>query len=267
VLTTPSIVGQLVAGLSHRAFRVADRNIRRALHAVRGMSVAELPRVIYRRRAKMAFNKNDKSTEPRDCCVFKYVDAIWQRLSPAERAPWFAAVKKRGISGYDLWMSEQLYLALHAQYLANGPSISGGFSPRKAVPGTIWPPPPCLTWFPIRWAALANKIEVPNSNLIQYDLNVLWNPPFPAGYVPQTVKPASVYYGAWKHVDPVYYPQTTIQFRIFEPDMPVRIVFTFEPWTPPYPTMHLTETQHWTITRPYYLTFITPPDPDWFNVP
>ena len=141
MLTKPSIVGQLVAGLSHRAFRVADKNVRRVLHAVRGMSVAELPKAIYHRRVKMAFDPNDKSTEPRDCCVFKYVDAIWQRLSTAERAPWFAAVKKRGISGYDLWMSEQLYLALHAQWLADGPSISGGFSPRKAVPGKTFPPP------------------------------------------------------------------------------------------------------------------------------
>ena len=85
--------------------------------------------------------------------------------------------------------------------------------------------------------------------------------------MPQTTKAASIYYGAWNPVDPIYYPNHMIQFRIFQQDMPVRVVFTFEPWGIPYPTCHLTEFQHWTITRPGYSTFIDPPDPDWLNLP
>ena len=83
-----------------------------------------------------------------ECCVFKYVDSLYQKFTPGQKAEWAAAVKRPRYSPYDLWMSEALYLCLQGLRPPDHPSISGGFNPRKASPGILYDIAPCWPTIP-----------------------------------------------------------------------------------------------------------------------
>jgi hypothetical protein len=70
---------------------------------------------------------------------FEYCDDIYSNMPEAEKELWRKAVKKRHLTGYQLWMKEALYCEGLKQNLPDAPSASGGFSCREVVPGTKRP--------------------------------------------------------------------------------------------------------------------------------
>ena len=67
---------------------------------------------------------------PCPCNVFKIADAAYTALPEETKQQWRDAVKKPGISGYTLWMKENMTAAMREGKLPTGPSASGGFSCR-----------------------------------------------------------------------------------------------------------------------------------------
>ncbi|MBA7543016.1 hypothetical protein ES705_35342 [subsurface metagenome] len=80
------------------------------------------------------------SPEANPCKQWKQADAIWVSQVEPWRQLWRNALKKPGMSGYDLWMKEALTLCSQQKYLPDVPSISGGWSTSKVIPGTTFPP-------------------------------------------------------------------------------------------------------------------------------
>ena len=263
MLSKPSILGHLIGGIAHRTIHTASRLLFGSDTPHTQRDVTSVPYHIWHRRVKNHFDPTDASTKPRDCCVFRYVDALWQSKTTAEKAIWHKAVKRRHYSGYDLWMSEALYCCLHAQRPPDSPSISGGFSPRKAVPGTVHPIPPCLVYIPVRLATVHLLSINDAAQLALWQLDITWNPPFPAGYTPVRVRAQSIWYGAFWEFYGINYPQTHTTWNLRLGDYPTRVVFTVEPSALPIMTYHLSANSHWTITRPGFLPFEQPPDPTW----
>ncbi|MBA7534182.1 hypothetical protein ES705_26428 [subsurface metagenome] len=79
------------------------------------------------------------SSEANPCRQWKQADAIWVAQSENWRQMWREALKKPGMSGYDLWMKEALTLCSQGNNLPDVPSISGGWSTAKVIPGDTWP--------------------------------------------------------------------------------------------------------------------------------
>jgi hypothetical protein len=86
------------------------------------------------------------------CKNFKMADWRWRVLTAAQKATWNAAVKKPFMSGYELFMKENLTTLKSKGKYCDVPSPSGGFSCALVVGGAIppnaWigmytaPPPP-----------------------------------------------------------------------------------------------------------------------------
>jgi hypothetical protein len=74
------------------------------------------------------------------CRQWQQADAIWVGQDETWRQKWRNALKKPGISGYDLWMKEALTCCASNRFLPDDPSISGGWSTAKVIPGVTWPP-------------------------------------------------------------------------------------------------------------------------------
>ncbi len=74
------------------------------------------------------------------CQQWQQADAIWVNQGESWRQKWRDALKKPGMSGYDLWMKEALTLCSQNKNLPDDPSISGGWSTAKVIPGDTWPP-------------------------------------------------------------------------------------------------------------------------------
>ena len=94
---------------------------------------------------------------PCPCNVFRECDKAYTALSTVEKKVWRDALKKPGISAYNLWMKEQMTAAMNAGKLVTCPSVSGGFSCQSLelaedpptwentiglAPGLEPPPPP-----------------------------------------------------------------------------------------------------------------------------
>jgi hypothetical protein len=69
------------------------------------------------------------------CKMFKRADALWVDMSDAAREPWHQNARARGISGYDLWMKECLWLWHRGLLAPDLPGASGGWQPHSATPG------------------------------------------------------------------------------------------------------------------------------------
>jgi hypothetical protein len=86
------------------------------------------------------------------CECFSLADALWQTFDEAEKRDWRAAVTAPYMSGYDVWMSEALYLCNQGLNLPDVPGPGGGHSPVNAIPGSTpapascLPPPPLIGW-------------------------------------------------------------------------------------------------------------------------
>ncbi|MDD4919026.1 MAG: hypothetical protein PHE72_14615 [candidate division Zixibacteria bacterium] len=260
MLSTASILGQIVPGIAHRY--LVSHDSKRLPDGSRQhlgfTNKAIVPRKIYSKRVKNIFDPKDTTTETRDCCVFRYVDAVWQRMTRAQRDVWKRAVKKRYISGYDLFMSENLYLALRAQWLPDGPSRSGGFSFAYVVPGTRTPPPPCLTWLPVRWANIEQAWPQHTQSHIEVRGEIRWNlrPSNPDDHPICNVYLARP--SPWQFTTTLTYPETKFATDVPPPMQPIMMfgrVFNPAAMTP---TIHCRTGQHWTITRPWLRPYTTP---------
>lgn len=91
--------------------------------------------------------REDPYYTPRKCScqAFKYLDLQYQGFSDEEKTKWRRAVKKPGLSGYTLFMSEGLYLLTKGKCFSGEPSISGGYNAKKAIEGyKYFPPEACI---------------------------------------------------------------------------------------------------------------------------
>lgn len=126
---------------------------------------AKVPIAAYKSRSKHA--PSDRPLRPitPECCNFRLADKLYQGLSTADRAIWKAAIKTRGMSAYDLWMSETLWLLNRGENPPAAPSSSGGFRPDKATPTGLYFSNPCRS-----------------SNIFlrfQVTVHYVWPPPVP----------------------------------------------------------------------------------------
>ncbi|MBA7537074.1 hypothetical protein ES705_29340 [subsurface metagenome] len=85
-------------------------------------------------------HKGDTVIEKCPCKGFKEADARYHAMTPAERAPWQAAVKKPVLSGYSLFMKEALATILRHNKWPECPSVSGGYSCRHLELGEEYAP-------------------------------------------------------------------------------------------------------------------------------
>ncbi len=84
--------------------------------------------------------RSRKEGEKCACKAWKYADRLWTMKAPAEEA-WRKALKKSGMSSYDLYMKEALRCANDGNYYPIWPSVSGGYSLDKVKPGRWYQPP------------------------------------------------------------------------------------------------------------------------------
>jgi hypothetical protein len=75
------------------------------------------------------------------CQGFSSADKIYSGWPDSKKDVWRDAVKKPVMSGYTLWMKECLFAWSKGWYAPDVPSISGGYSCRRVVPGHTYPPP------------------------------------------------------------------------------------------------------------------------------
>jgi len=75
-----------------------------------------------------------------DCKTWKYADELYAR-GHFDTGLWRRAIKARHKSAYDVWMKESCTLGNRGHYLPDEPSVSGGHSTDKAIPGNRWQPP------------------------------------------------------------------------------------------------------------------------------
>jgi hypothetical protein len=124
--------GLIVSGVTGRAGGQTFRT-----RSLRGRSsIATVPRDYH-----LAQPPDPDKPHKCPCECWSLADTAWLAMTDDEHAIWNAAVTARGISGYDLWMKEALYLCNQGLYLPDGPGPGGGFTPRQAIPGTHIPPP------------------------------------------------------------------------------------------------------------------------------
>jgi len=74
------------------------------------------------------------------CAVFKLVDRFWHENIDTLRPVWNAALKRPFMSGYELFMKENLTMVAHEGRMVSVPSVSGGFSTNELVPGPVFKP-------------------------------------------------------------------------------------------------------------------------------
>lgn len=85
--------------------------------------------------------QRQRAQESVPCQGFMKADKLYSSFPESEKQVWRDAVKRPVMSGYTLWMSECLYLWSKGLSSPLKPSISGGYSPKKAIPGGPYPPP------------------------------------------------------------------------------------------------------------------------------
>ena len=87
--------------------------------------------------------KHTHKKKPRKCAcqAWQKADIEWQRMSENEKANWRAAVKKPGMSGYHLWMSETVWAYNQGISTTGLPSQSGGYRYSHIKKGYVYFPP------------------------------------------------------------------------------------------------------------------------------
>jgi hypothetical protein len=73
--------------------------------------------------------------------AFKVADGLYSLFPDPVKLLWRKAVKKHGISGYNLYMLECVACFVAGNYAPDCPSISGGYGYKKITPGAYFPPP------------------------------------------------------------------------------------------------------------------------------
>lgn len=77
---------------------------------------------------------------PCECLAMRLADAYWQAHAATLKPVWDPAVKKRHMSGYELFMKEAMALILSDNRLPAAPSPSGGYSLHGLIPSPDPPP-------------------------------------------------------------------------------------------------------------------------------
>lgn len=102
----------------------------------RSLAVTRRPRAI------LKIHADESEPTPKcPCKAFKYLDRYWQLNQNTLRPIWNAALKKKHMSGYELFMKESLTLCPITGTLPECPSVSGGYAKDKLIPSTNEIPP------------------------------------------------------------------------------------------------------------------------------
>lgn len=91
-------------------------------------------------RPRHAHVKQHGDGPPCECVAFRLADLYWQHNAAALKPVWDPAVKKRHMSGYELFMKEAVYIVQQVNRLPACPSISGGYSCKNVTPSETVPP-------------------------------------------------------------------------------------------------------------------------------
>ena len=117
----------------------------------------------FRKHGPAARRKKPHSTDvhrsPKQKCPcesFTICDLSYQNMSGPDKSLWKAALKKPGMSAYELYMKECLSTAMRTATYPECPSVSGGFSCGSVIAGAaieqegfiglVPPPPPPEPW-------------------------------------------------------------------------------------------------------------------------
>jgi len=81
------------------------------------------------------------------CKCWLWADWSWTH-DLVDQLSWRDGLKRPGMSRYDLWMREAVWLASKGHYMPDYPSISGGYSTRSVISGhRLQPPYQCIPPF------------------------------------------------------------------------------------------------------------------------
>jgi hypothetical protein len=118
------------------------------------------------------------------CNSFKLLDLFWQQNASALRPIWNAAVKRPHLSGYQLFMDENLRSCHANGCFVSAPSASGGFNFACVTPGSVEIPPagawigkapgPWQHTCPVDCTGMAPTIYL---NFAAFDTNGFWGEP------------------------------------------------------------------------------------------
>ena len=162
MLTGPSLLGHLGTQKNKGRTNRNKRNLK--LPGVAGMvnQTTTLPPHLYHKRKSLMAKVDPNLPHDPECKCFTYCDLLYQGFTPAERLKWRQALKKPGLSPYDLWMSECLTLTTKRQHPPDVPSISGGWSNKKCLEGSTRPLAPA--WGPYLSNSVVRHASVQASN-------------------------------------------------------------------------------------------------------
>ena len=144
MLMKPSILGAIINTKNN----VFDEFLRRSPYKPKSPFFKtppwyKLPVGILKRRFAAKLRGYHSKGESLGCCAFRYADALYQAMPADRKKDWKDAVKRPRTSAYDLWMKECLWLVRQRLTPPDYPSISGGFTPTKALPGVEHLLAPC----------------------------------------------------------------------------------------------------------------------------
>ena len=144
MLSSAGILGQIVAGSGAQVYRNYGRRDQPIVPGRKRPGWRKIPTLKKDGiKGKVAGDyENSRVYITRRCHV--YADYIYGLWCDPEKFLWRDAIKRPGKSTYDLWMSEALVLLLMGHRPPDEPSISGGWSNRKAKEGMKWDPAPCF---------------------------------------------------------------------------------------------------------------------------
>jgi len=154
-----------------------------------------------------------------ECMAYAIADYLWIH-GHVDHNLWSRAVKAGGFSGYALWIKEATACARQGLYYPDVPSISGGYSTSKIIPGhTFQPPADCLascppsvavhSWIahnapyatPWRWSInpIVIPFDWPGHDIISITYRWHWNPIDPTAYIEAVTPPLypSLYSPLW----------------------------------------------------------------------
>lgn len=191
----PSILGHLLSSAQSRWAKAHRPSLGRPRSYPQPFDFYKIPNPVILKRRRTYKKDGDHADLNASQVCFRHADTLYTTLSKAKRAEWKAAVKRPGMSGYDLFMKEAVALLAKGKRPPDHPSISGGWSTRKAVASTTLAFPECETGFylrrvevvPIYWPACGggnNAFQVrwytqvePGDDEDEDDLvNAAWHP-------------------------------------------------------------------------------------------
>jgi len=222
-----------------------------------------------RLRARQVEGACNQTTE----CLFRLADKMYQQMPTPKREVWKAAIKKRHISAYDLWMSEALWLMNRGYNPPDGPSSSGGFTPARAIPRPGWFDNPCLTSNVLtRVDYVIADANPPDPALVLVRLLPTYHvrPGTPPIYYPWWITDVGL---RWHPGDKLYTwvagtqhylsqaAECTIQLRKTDLHYACCHVYTYEEEQPPYQpfTIYLSLDRPWMVTKPNFSGLIPSP--------